>query len=271
VPSGKKSKQARRVAATPPPVQSKGGPRRRQANPRVLALAGGVALLAIVGIVLGIVLSGGGNGTSLKDIPSTGSVANGLPGASDVQAQYQGIPQKALTLGSAKAPVTLVEYIDLQCPFCQQFETQVMPNILTKYVRTNKVKVEMRPLGFLGPDSVSSRKALLAAAQQNRAFNFAEILYYNQGTENTGWLNDTMIAQAAASIPGMKVHELLNARSSSSIADEAKTFDTQALADKVSGTPTLYVGKTGTKGKLVPLTSATDRQALVDAISAALP
>jgi protein-disulfide isomerase len=237
----------------------------------VLALAGGVALLAIVGIVLGIVLSGGGNGISLKDIPRTGSIANGLPGAADVAAQYKGIPQQGLTLGSTKAPVTLVEYIDLQCPFCQQFETQVMPNILTKYVRTNKLKVEMRPLGFIGPDSIRGRKALIAASEQNRAFNVAEVLYYNQRTENTGWLNDTMIAQAAASVPGMDVHGLLNASSAGSVSDKAKTFDDQAAADKVSGTPTLYVGKSGKKGTRVQMASSTDQQALVDAISAALP
>jgi protein-disulfide isomerase len=269
MPSGKKSKQMRRAASAPPPVQSKGGVRRRQANPKVLAIVGGVVVLAAIGI--GLALALGGSKNAAAGLPTIGTLTNSLPGAADVNTMFKGIPQTGLTLGYASAPVTMVEYIDLQCPFCQQFETQVMPNILTKYVRTNKVKVEMRPLGFLGPDSVTSRKALLAAAEQNRAFNFAEILYYNQGTENTGWLNDTMIAQAAASVPGMKVHELLNSRSAGSIADQAKTFDNQALADKVSGTPTLYVGKTGTKGKLVPLSSATDQQALVDSISAALP
>jgi protein-disulfide isomerase len=270
VPSGKKSKQARRTVA-PPPVQSKGSPRRRQANPRVLAIAGGVALLAIVGIVLGFVLSGGGGGTSLTDIPSTGSVANGLPGASEVDQQFKGIPQNGLKLGSPKAPVTLVEYIDLQCPFCKDFEAQVMPDILTTYVKTGKVQVEARPIAFIGPDSVSGRNAMIAAAQQNKAFNFAQVLYDNQAVENTGWLDDSMIAQAAASIPGLKVHVLLAARSSGSVKSQAKTFDSQANADKVSGTPTLYVGKTGKKGALVPLASSTDKQSLVDAISAALP
>jgi protein-disulfide isomerase len=271
VPSGKKSKQARRAAATrtPPPVQSKGGPRRRQADPRVLALAGGVVALAIVGIVLGIVLSRGG-GTSLKDVQSVGSLTNALPGAADVESQLKGIPQSGLTLGSPGAPVTLVEYIDLQCPFCQQFETQVMPSILTRYVRTGKVKIEARPLGFLGPDSVRGRNAMLAAAEQNKAFNFSQILYYNQGTENTGWLDDSIIAQAAASVPGLQVHVLLAARSSGAVSDQAKGFDEQATADKVTGTPTLYAGKSGRKGKLVPLTSATDQKALVDALDSAL-
>lgn len=273
MPSGKKSKELRRTAATrtPPPVQSKGGPRRRrQANPRVLAIAGGVAALVIVGIVLAVVLTRGGGGTSVSDVQSVGSLQNALPGASDVAAQYKGIPQNDMTLGSPKAPVTLVEYIDLQCPFCQQFETQVMPNIVKKYVRTGKLKVEARPLAFIGPDSSRGRNAMIAAADQNRAFDFAEILYYNQGTENTGWLSDSMVAQAAASIPGLQVHELLNAQSSGAVKSRAKDFDSQGISDKVSGTPTLYVGKSGTKGKLVGLASATDEQALVDAIEAEL-
>jgi len=236
----------------------------------VHAIGGGVVALAIVGIVLGIVLSRGG-GSSLSGVQSVGSLTNALPGAADVQSQFKGIPQNGLTLGSPTAPVTLVEYIDLQCPFCQQFETQVMPNILTKYVKTGKVKVEARPLAFIGPaDSIRGRNAMLAAAAQNRAFNFAQILYYNQGTENTGWLDDSIISQAAASIPGLQVHVLLAARSSGSISDQAKWFDEQATADKVTGTPTLYVGKSGKKGKLVPLTGATDQKTLVDALDTAL-
>jgi hypothetical protein len=79
-----------------------------------------------------------------------------------------------------------------------------------------------------------------------------------------------MVAQAAASVPGMQVHQLLDARNSDSVKSRAKEFDSQGIADKVSGTPTLFVGKSGTKGKQVGLTSATDEQALVDAIEAAL-
>lgn len=270
VPSGKKSKQARRAAAMkPPPIQSKGTPRRRQANPRVLAIGAAVVVLAAIGITLGVVFSGGG-GSSTNGVPSIGSLANGLPGASDVDDLYKGIPQQGLTLGWPSAPVTVVQYIDLQCPFCQQFETQVMPDILQKYVRTKKVKIETRVLDFIGPDSGRGRNAMFAAAQQNKAYNFAEILYYNQATENSGWLNDSMVAQAAASIPALKVPELLAARSTSAVTKQGPAFDKQGAADRVSGTPTLFVGKSGTKGKLVSLTSPTDEQTLVTALDTAL-
>src|SRR4029077_3739240 len=115
MPSGKKSKQMRRAASAPPPIQSKGGGRRRrQANPRVLMIGGGFAVLAIIGIVLGIVLSGGGS-KSVGGFPTVGSPAIGRAAPADVEAQFKGIPQNGLTLGKPDAPVTLVEYIDLQC------------------------------------------------------------------------------------------------------------------------------------------------------------
>jgi protein-disulfide isomerase len=164
----------------------------------------------------------------------------------------------------------MVEYIDLQCPFCQQFETQVMPDIIKKYVRTKKLKVEARILDFIGPDSSRGRDAMIAMATQNKAFNFAELLYYNQGTENTGWLSSAMVGEAVSSIPPVRVQDVLNLQSAGSVTKQAKGFDAAAVVDKVSGTPTLFVGKSGTKGKQVPLTSPTDEQSLVTALDTAL-
>ena len=176
-----------------------------------------------------------------------------------------------MTLGSPTAPVTLVEYIDLQCPICREFETTVMPDVIAKYVKPGKVKVEARVLKFIGPDSERGRNAMLAAAEQNKAFNFSQVLYANQGTENTGWLTDDMIAQIAASVPGMNVPELLSARDSSTVKTQGAKFDQQGAADKIPGTPTLYVGPSGQKGTVVNLKSADDEQTLVDAITQALP
>jgi protein-disulfide isomerase len=271
MPSGKKSKQARRAAASmPPPVVSKGGIRRRQADKRVLLIAAAVIVLAGIGIGLAIALSGGGSGTS-STLPTVGNAATGLPGSTDIAAQLAGIPQHGMTLGAPKAPVTLVEYIDLQCPICREFETTVMPDIIAKYVKTEKVKIEARVLKFIGTDSERGRDAMLAAAEQNKAFNFSQVLYANQGTENTGWLTDDMIGQIAASVPGMKVHDLLSARNSSAVKSQGAKFDQQGAADKVPGTPTIYVGPSGQKGTVVNLKSASDEQSVVDAITQALP
>jgi protein-disulfide isomerase len=269
MPSGKKSKEARRAAAVPPPVRSKGGVRRRQADPRVLWAVGGVIALVVVAIVLAVVLTGGKSSSS-SNAPAVGSLENALPGASEVNDELKGIPQNGMSLGSPKAPVTLTEYIDLQCPICREFESVVMPNIVKDYVKTGKVRVETRVLKFIGPDSDKARKAMLAAAKQNKAYHFALVLYANQGTENTGWLTDDFLNQIAGSVPGLKVRVLRSEMGSSSVASQGEDMDKQGETDKVPGTPTLYVGKTGQKGTVVALTNADDETSLKTAIESAL-
>jgi len=266
----------RRVAqAAPPPVQSKGsGRRRRQASPRVLiAGAGGVAAIVVI-VVLAIVLTGGGSGSNAgipKNAPTFGSLANGLPGAADVQKMFKGIPQKGFFLGSAFAPVQMVIYIDLQCPICQNFETTATPTLVSKYVRTGKLRIEVKPWAFIGPDSFRGQAAMLAAAEQNKAFNYAQVLYDNQGTENTGWLNDSMVYQIAESVPGLNVPKLLADRKSSTVKKEASDVAADAVANNVSGTPTVFVGKSGTKPKVVGAQgSAPDLQQVSLAIDTAL-
>jgi protein-disulfide isomerase len=249
--SGKKSRERKRAAAAaPPPVRSKGAPRSRQASPRVLAIGGGVVALVVAAVVLAIVLSGGKSSTPTI-VQTTGSAASGLPGAREAETMYKGIPQTGLKLGSPKAPVQMVIYIDLQCPICQNYETTVMPTIVSQYIRTGKVRLEVKPWAFIGPDSTRGQKAMFAAAEQNKAFEFAQVLYDNQGTENTGWLTDDMLLSIAGSVTGMNVPELMAARNSSTIAQEIKDVEASAKANKVSGTPTVFVGKTGAKPSAV--------------------
>ena len=231
--SGKQARRQRQAAARPPVRSTEG----RRASPAVLlgALAGvlGIALV----VVLVIVFMGGGS-------KSSGVTGTTLPDSDVIAQQFRGIPQQGNLLGKASAPVTLIEYIDLQCPICRQFETEVMPTILQRYVRTGKVRVDARPIAFIGPDSERGRRGMIAAEQQNKGFNFAQILYFNQGPENGGWLNETMVANAATSV-GLDAQALTGNLNSSSIADREKVYDRQARTDSVSGTPTIFVGRSG--------------------------
>jgi protein-disulfide isomerase len=255
------SKQRR--APAPPNVR-----RERRASPRVLlAVAGGVALV-VVGVVLALTLSGGSSNTTTS-VPERGSLVNALPGAVAVQAQLEGIPQSGNVLGETGAPVTLVEYVDLQCPYCREFELDVMPDVIERYVRPGDVRVELRPLAIIGPDSETGRNAAIAAGDQRKLFNFSQITYLNQGVENSGWLDEEFVTRAASSIPGLKVPKLLADQGSAATAKAAAAFDAQADHDSVDGTPTILVGPTGGPFKTVAMTSATDGAAVAAAIEAA--
>jgi protein-disulfide isomerase len=257
--SGKQARRQRQAQAPRPPVRSTEG---RRASPMVLlvALAGFLGIGAAVVLIL--VVGGNGSGSS--------STTGTLPDANVIAQQFDGIPQAGNVLGKKTAPVTMVEYIDLQCPVCRAFETDVMPTIIDRYVRTGKLKVEARPIAIIGPDSERGRRAMIAAERQNRAFNFAQLLYFNQGAENSGWLDDSMVAAAARSIPGVNVKALQDAMNSSSVADESQTYDQEAQTDQVGGTPTVLAGKTG--GKLATVTpgGSPDVAALSAAIDTAL-
>lgn len=277
MPSGKKSRQQRRegvAVKAPPPVRSKGaGARPRQASPRALAIAGAVAVVAAIGIVLGVVLGRGGSSSGIPSgTPTIGHVdVNSLPGAADAAALFKGVPQKGLLLGSPFAPVRMVMFIDTQCPRCQEYELQSMPTIIRKYVRPGKLRIELKPWAFIGSDSVRGQAATIAASFQNKAFGFDEVLYLNQGQENTGWFTDSMLAQIAASVPGLDVPKLFAARDSAAVKKIQRDVDALAAAYKVSGTPTVLVGKSGTTPKdvtsagLVPTLQQTE-----SAIAAAL-
>jgi protein-disulfide isomerase len=243
--SGKQARRRRQQAAAPAPVARKG--ERRRASPKVL-VAAAVALLVVAGAAVAILLAVGGNdSSSAGTVRSVGSLTNALPSADAVQREFAGIPQNGRVLGSPKAPVTMVEYVDLQCPACRAFETEVMPTIVPELVRTGKLKIEARPIAFIGPDSLDARYAAIAAASQNRMFNFMQVIYANQGVENTGWLNRAFIEKAAASVPGMDVPRLLDDQKSQPVTAVGKTIDGQANADNLSETPTVLLGKTGSE------------------------
>jgi protein-disulfide isomerase len=100
-------------------------------------------------------------------------------------------------LGDPKAKATLIEFADLQCPYCAQYSTQAMSTVVDKYVRPGKLRYELRIRSFLGDDSVRAAGAAAAAAKQDKLFQFADVFYKRQGQENTGYVTDDFLRSVA--------------------------------------------------------------------------
>ena len=267
VPRGRPIRGATRSAGRKVRVQSPApAPTVRRASPKVLLAAAALLVLASIGIGVAVAVSGGSS-RSTADLPRRGSLVNALPGAGAVHRLFAEIPQRGNELGRSSAPVTLVEYIDPQCPYCREFVATALPRLVTRYVRSGKLRIEARPIAILGPDSLRGNRTIVAAGQQGRLFNVAELLYFNQGAENTGWLFDAMITAAAASIPGLDVPRLLDAQGGARVDDRLQALASLAKADEVSRTPTILIGKTGEPARPVSLTSAADVRPVVSAIN----
>jgi protein-disulfide isomerase len=205
----------------------------------------------VIAVVLAVVLgSGGSSNSSTKGLPATGSCtwAGALDGACDANNLFKGIPQNKLVLGKPSAPVEMQMFIDVQCPICQRYEVDSLPTIIQKYIRTGKVQLHLQPWAFLGgagSQSFTGRLGLIAATFQNKGFQYAKVLYDNQGQEESGWLTSDEMARIAASVNGLDIAQWQKDVNSSTAKSVAADTDALASQKQVSGTPTIFIGPNG--------------------------
>jgi protein-disulfide isomerase len=187
-----------------------------------------LAGLAIVAVLVAVVVASPGKDSSTKD-SSPSAVVSSL----------KGIPQSGVTLGSPNAPVTMIEFADLQCPFCAEYSRNVLPTLIDRYVRTGKVQLQLRLLRFLGPDSDRLARVAVAAAAQNRMWQFVELAYERQGRENSGYANDDFINRLAADA-GLK-------KTDAGAAAERQVQQSEQAARtlRIGSTPSFLIGRTG--------------------------
>jgi protein-disulfide isomerase len=199
----------------------------------VFAALLGVATAVVVALIL--VSSGGSDG---GPAPGKARKAN----ARDVTRILRGIPQDGLTLGDPKAPVLLVEFADLQCPFCREFAATSWPDIVKRYIRTGKVRMELRLINILGEDSVKANKAVMAAALQDRMWDASMRFYDVQGQEGTGYVTDRFLRGVLGGVHGLDTERAMRERTSPKVADELAAVHSMQSRYDVHSTPTLMIG-----------------------------
>ncbi len=152
-----------------------------------------------------------------------------------------GIPQDGRLLGSPAATVTLVEWADPQCPACRFYTEELFPAVVDEYVRPGSVNTEFRGFPFIGADSVTAYRFLLAAGEQDKLWDLQEAMYRNQGGENEGWVTDELIRELATAIDGLDVDQLFADAEREDIVAEAEGAEAVGDAAGIPGTPTLQI------------------------------
>ncbi len=122
----------------------------------------GLVIVAVAFVAAAVAISSG-KGTAVRRA-SGGRVA-GVSVSVDL---LGGIPQRGITLGSPRAPVRLVEFADLQCPYCDEYTVRALPTLIKDYVRTGKLQMQFEDLSFIGPDSVAAGRVAAAAGKQGK-------------------------------------------------------------------------------------------------------
>jgi len=155
------------------------------------------------------------------------------------------VAQAGVYLGDPDAPATLIEFADLQCPFCAEFATEELPGVIDSYVRDGRLRLELRLLAFIGPDSERARQVAHAAALQDRMWNYTERFFRNQGPENSGYATNSFLQRLARQTPGLDVDQL--ADDFANPEAEALTRQAERLGRRlqVDGTPSFYLVRDG--------------------------
>jgi len=212
--------------------QAERAERDREARRRRALKLAGVAGTAVVAVVIAILVSTSGGGTS----PTS------TTGGAEASALFDGIPERNGVLGDPKAPVTLTEFVDLQCPVCAAASKSTLPAIVDDYVRTGKVKLQARTLSFLGPDSVRAARVAAEAERQGRLWPFLEVFYANQGQENSGYATDDFLRKVATEA-GVDADAALAGADGEFAQSRLDRADADASRLGVDATPTLVVAK----------------------------
>ncbi len=194
-------------------------------------IIGAAATLAVVVavIAMGALVRGGGGGNSTAN----SAIVVPTPRLSDV-------PQSDHVFGNPSAPATITEYIDFQCPFCRQAVINVMPTIEQQFIATGKAKLEVHPIAIRGGESVAAAAAAECANDQGAFFAYYDILYANQGAEQSGAFSDARLKAFAASL-NLDTSTFDRCYDSGKYVQQVQQASSAASTAGVNSTPTIFV------------------------------
>lgn len=193
-----------------------------------------------------------------------------VPGASATISMLKGIHQSGPALGDPRAPVTLFEYGDLQCPTCASFAQEELPGLISSYVRSGQVRIVFRPLDIIGSDSVRAARMALALGGQDRMWQFVDLMYKNQGGENSAYVTTTYLKALTDAIPGANVSRALAARSSPRVNTEIARASAQAHRLGLTGTPSFTIAATGQTPRKLSAAAAQESSVIEEAVEGLL-
>jgi len=164
-------------------------------------------------------------------------------------------------MGAADAPITIYYWTDFQCPFCERFERETLPDLVREYVSSGRVRIVFVAVPYFGADSLTAAVASKCAWRQVRDddpgtyWNWHTRIFEKQGRKNSGWASADRLLAYTRSVSGVDADRL-----SQCLADRRSTLESQVSADvefarsiRVRATPTfiVYDPAAETGGRLV--------------------
>jgi protein-disulfide isomerase len=187
-------------------------------------------------------------------------------------------PANPRSLGKASAPVKMDVWSDFQCPACDDFALNVMPQVITQYVATGKVYLTYRDFAFIdsgAADGESHQAAAAARCVGAKFWPFHDYLFENQSTtgENSGKFSAAFLASVADAVGADRTaYDACMANGAAAMVAAVNAETAQGQAAGIHQTPTVALdGKLQQGGSLPMSTLGPAIDALLAAASPAAP
>ncbi len=144
-------------------------------------------------------------------------------------------------MGDPNAPVTVVEYSDFQCPYCRLFAQQIEPQLIQNEIAQGKARFIYRTMGdFIGQESLDAAEAAYCAGEQNRFWDYHDILFANWQGENVGSFAPDRL-MAFAEFLQLDMAHFRHCFDTHKYRDRAMQDKQDGLAAGVRGTPSFLI------------------------------
>jgi protein-disulfide isomerase len=171
-----------------------------------------------------------------------------------------GLPE--LVWGSPDAPVTIVEYASLTCPFCKRFHADVYPTLKRDYIDTGKVRYILRDFP-IGRQSGQASVALRCAAPDKAIDLFGRFLVQQPSWVSQEVRIDPIAAVAAQAGVTRAAYDAC--RSDVALVEGIKAMKDRGRKLGVIGTPNFFINEKLVKKAL----DLANLQAMIDPLIAA--
>ena len=143
-------------------------------------------------------------------------------------------------LGNRNAPLTLIEFGDYQCTFCNKFFHETEELIITNYVKTGKVKILFKDFIVVGEDSIHAANAAHCANDQKMFWQYHSILYHNWAGEGTGWVSTQNLNEFANTLE-LNMDEFSECVSELKWKELVNLSHEDGIVAGVTATPTFFI------------------------------
>jgi protein-disulfide isomerase len=177
----------------------------------------------------------------------TATTAPPTPTATAAASLHRGIPQGVTAdgvplLGSADAPVLLIDYSDFLCPTCQRYIQNVEPALIDTYISNGQVRLAFRPVLNHGERSLRTSEAAACAARQEQFWAMHDLLFARQADVwATPEAELTVLMQSYASEIGLDPEQFAACVAEGSALAQVQAWDAEQRARGIAVQPVFEI------------------------------